>query len=181
MNPADAIKTEPLLFDKLLEPISAPLKLLDQHPISQAAKKLMYAAFVRVLLFRVFDQIRSLRDLILDLKTKPETRLLNLPIIGLSALHDGFARYPVGWLISLIQHLIANHPLAEVSELKALGEVSRGRLFLLADRQPTRLACPSGTPGRPIASRLVAQHDVRRRLSADLRCRIEFVRKGLLA
>lgn len=123
MNPADAIKTEPLLFDKLLEPISEPLKLLDQHPISQAAKKLMYAAFVRLLLFRVFDQIRSLRDLILDLKTKPETRLLNLPIIGLSTLHDGFARYPVGWLISLIQHLIANHPLAEVSELKALGEV----------------------------------------------------------
>jgi hypothetical protein len=123
MNPADAIKTEPLLFDKLLEPISEPLKQLDQHPISQAAKKLMYAAFVRVLLFRIFDQIRSLRDLTLDLKTKPEARLLNLPIVGLSTLHDGFARYPVEWLISLIQHLTANCPLAEVSELKALGEV----------------------------------------------------------
>jgi len=123
MNPADAIKTEPLLFDKLLEPISETLKQLDQHPISQAAKKLMYTAFVRVLLFRVFDQIRSLRDLTLDLKTKSEARLLNLPMVGLSTLHDGFARYPVEWLIGLIQHLTANYSLAEIEELKALGEV----------------------------------------------------------
>ena len=123
MTPADVIKTEPLLFDKLLEPISAPLQQLDQHPISQAAKKLTYAAFVRVLLFRIFDQIRSLRDLTLDLKTKPEARLLNLPIVGLSTLHDAFARYPVQWLISLIQHLTAHYPLAEIDELKALGEI----------------------------------------------------------
>ncbi len=124
MNPADAIKTEPLLFDKLLEPISEPLKQLDQHPISQAAKKLMYAAFVRVLLFRVFDQIRSLRDLALDLKTKSEARLLNLPIVGLSALHDGFARYPVEWLISLIQRLAANYPLAEIDRLVATNKIA---------------------------------------------------------
>ena len=86
MIPADTIKTEPLLFDKLLEPISAPLLQLDQHSISRAAKKLTYLAFVRVLLFRIFDQIRSLRDLTLDLNTRPEARLLNLPIVGLSTV-----------------------------------------------------------------------------------------------
>ena len=58
MNLAEAIKTEPLLFDKILEPISEPLDQFDQHPFSQASKKLFYAAFVRVLLFRVFDHIR---------------------------------------------------------------------------------------------------------------------------
>ncbi len=58
MNPADAIKTEPLLFDKLLEPISEPLGQLDQHPISQAAMKLTYLAFIRALLFRVLSVIR---------------------------------------------------------------------------------------------------------------------------
>ncbi len=123
MNLAQAIKTEPLLFDKILEPIRQPLELLDQHPISKASKKLFYPVFVRVLLFRVFDQIRSLRDLTLDLKTRPEAHLLKLPALGLSTLHDAFARYPVKWLIRLIEHLRVNHPLAEIAELKALGEV----------------------------------------------------------
>src|SRR5258708_5489895 len=118
MNLAVQIKTEPLLFDKLLEPISQPLARLNRHSISQAAEKLTYAVFVRVLLFRVFAQIRSLRDLALDLKTNPTARLLELPTLGLSTLHDGFARYPVAWLISLIQHLTAKHPLAELSELQ---------------------------------------------------------------
>lgn len=57
MNLAEAIKTEPLLFDKMLEPISEPLNQFDQRPFSQASKKLFYASFVRVLLFRVFDYI----------------------------------------------------------------------------------------------------------------------------
>jgi DDE family transposase len=123
LNLAQSIKTEPLLFDKILEPIRASLDQLDQHPFSQASKKLFYAAFVRVLLFRVFNQIRSLRDLTLDLKTSQQARLLKLPMLGLSTLHDAFARYPVKWLISLIQHLKANYSLAEVAELNALGEV----------------------------------------------------------
>lgn len=123
MNLAQSIKTEPLLFDKILEPIRQPLDRLDQHPISQASKKLFYATFVRVLLFRIFDQIRSLRDLTLDLKTRPEAGLLKLPRLGLSTLHDAFARYPVKWLISLIQHLQANHPLPQIPEIRALGEV----------------------------------------------------------
>lgn len=123
MNLAKTIKTEPLLFDKILEPIRRPLEQLDGHPLSQASKKLFYGVFVRVLLFRVFGQIRSLRDLILDLKTRPEARLLKLPTLGLSTLHDGFARYPVKWLIRLIEHLKANYPLTRIAELKALGEV----------------------------------------------------------
>jgi hypothetical protein len=114
LNLAQSIKTEPLLFDKILEPIRASLDQLDQHPFSQASKKLFYAAFVRVLLFRVFNQIRSLRDLTLDLKTSQQARLLKLLMLGLSTLHDAFARYPVKWLISLIQHLKANYSLGEV-------------------------------------------------------------------
>lgn len=52
MNLAEQIKTEPLLFDKRLEPISQPLELLNQHPDSQVAGKLKYAVFVRVLITR---------------------------------------------------------------------------------------------------------------------------------
>jgi hypothetical protein len=123
VEPANQIKSEPLLFDKLLEPISNSLKQLNELPISQAAKRLKYAVFVRLLLFRIFAQIRSLRDLIEDLHSSDAARKFNLPVFGLSTLHDGFARYPVGWLISLIQRLQTDCPLQEIDELKALGRI----------------------------------------------------------
>jgi hypothetical protein len=40
MTPAASIKTDPLLFDKLLEPLQHPLAELAQQPLSQAAGKL---------------------------------------------------------------------------------------------------------------------------------------------
>jgi len=123
VEPADQIKSEPLLFDKLLEPISNSLEQLNEHPISQAAKRLKYAVFVRLLLFRIFAQIRSLRDLIEDLHSSDTVRKFNLPVFGLSTLHDGFARYPVEWLIGLIQRLQTDCPLQEIDELKALGRI----------------------------------------------------------
>lgn len=123
MEPADQIKSDPLLFDKLLEPISKSLEELNQHPISQAAERLKYAVFVRLLLFRIFAQIRSLRDLKEHLHSSETARKCNLPVFGLSTLHDGFVRYPVEWLIGLIQHLQADYPLQEIDELKALGRI----------------------------------------------------------
>lgn len=117
------MKTEPLLFDKLLEPINDLLEQLDAEPISQAAEKLKYRIFIRVLLFRLFGQIRSLRDLVLDLKTNLAVPLLGLPTLGLSTLHDGFSRYPVEWVIRSIKHLQANHSLNEIDELQALGQI----------------------------------------------------------
>ena len=123
MEPADQIKSDPLLFDKLLEPISKSLEEFNQHPISQAAKRLKYAVFVRLLLFRIFAQIRSLRDLTEDLHSSQTAHKFNLPVFGLSTLHDGFVRYPVEWLIGLIQRLQADHPIQEIDELKALGRI----------------------------------------------------------
>jgi Transposase DDE domain len=123
VEPANQIKSDPLLFDKLLEPISKSLEQLNEHPISQAAKILKYAVFVRVLLFRIFAQIRSLRDLKEDLHSSETPRKFNLPVLGLSTLHDGFARYPLEWLIGLIQRLQADYPVEEIGELKALGRI----------------------------------------------------------
>jgi hypothetical protein len=123
VEPADQIKSEPLLFDKLLEPISNSLEQLNEHPISQAAKRLKYAVFVRLLLFRIFAQIRSLRDLIEDLHSSDAARKFNLPVFGLSTLHDGFARYPVEWLIGLIRRLQADDQIEQIDELKALGRI----------------------------------------------------------
>lgn len=123
MDSPAAIETDPLLFDKLLAPLQHVLERLDQQPVSQAASKLRFALFVRVLLFRLFAQIRSLRDLVIDLKSCPTARALGLLPLGLSTLHDAFARYPVAWLASLTTHLLLTLPLAQIPEVAELGKL----------------------------------------------------------
>ncbi len=121
MSLAPPITSDPLLFDKLLEPIAAPLDELDHQPLSQAASKLKFAIFIRVLLFRIFNQVRSLRNLTLDLKSSPSAKPLRLPSLGLSTLHDAFVRYPSCWVISLVQS-VAPH-LAQLPKLSVLGQL----------------------------------------------------------
>jgi hypothetical protein len=110
-----------MLFDKLLDPIAASLDELDRQPLSQAASKLKFSLFIRTLLFRLFSQIRSLRDLTLDLKTSSSARLLRLSSLGLSTLHDAFLRYPSSWVQRLVQQLAPQ--LTQLSELSALGQL----------------------------------------------------------
>lgn len=123
MTPPTLIQTEPLLFDKLLEPLEAALQLLDQEPLSQAAGKLKFRLFVRILFFRLFAQIKSARDLITDLRSKPEARALGLPVIALSTFHDAFIRYPLAWFVRLQQHLAQTLPLVKLPEVAALGSL----------------------------------------------------------
>jgi hypothetical protein len=123
MNSPIFIESDPLLFDKLLAPLEASIAELDQHPLSRAAIKLSFALFVRVLLFRLFAQIRSLRDLVLDLKTSPPAKVLGFIPLGLSTLHDAFLRYPVAWFAGLVQHLTKTLVLTQLPELYALGQL----------------------------------------------------------
>jgi len=117
----EAIKADPVVFDKLISPVQPWLVEWDQQPLSQAAKKLGFALFVRLLLFRLFAQIHSLRDLVLDLKTSPTAQALALPAVGLSTIHDAFVRYPVGWFTALATCLATRLVLQPLPELEALG------------------------------------------------------------
>ena len=121
MPATTTITNDPLLFDKLLAPIEAALQRLDAEPRSQAAKKLGFRLFVRVLLFRLFAQIKSLGLLVLDLRTTTAARALGLPRLGLSTLHDAFARYPHAWLVQLTQAVLAEGVLTTIPELAAFG------------------------------------------------------------
>ena len=121
MNSTTDITSDPLLFDKLLEPLEAALQQYDAQPLSRAAKKLRFRLFVRLLLFRLFAQIESLGMLVLDLKTQPAARLLGFPVLGLSTLHDAFLRYPLAWFIQLTQALLAEGVLLAIPELAAFG------------------------------------------------------------
>ena len=115
------ITDDPLLFDKLLAPIEATLQQLNAESLSQAAKKLRFRLFVRVLLFRLFAQIKSLGLLVVDLQTAPSARCLGLPRLGLSTLHDAFARYPHAWFVQLTQAVLAQGVLTTLPELAVFG------------------------------------------------------------
>lgn len=121
MNSTTQITTDPLLFDKLLAPIEATLQKLEAEPLSQAAKKLTFRWFVRVLLFRLFAQCGSLGNLVLDLRTKSEARRLGLPVLGLATIHDAFVRYPQAWFVTLTQAVLASGVLLPLPELQAFG------------------------------------------------------------
>ncbi len=122
-SPPLGIETDPLVFDKLLAPIEAALNDRDRDPLSQAAGKLGFRVFVRLLLFRLFAQIRSLRDLTTDLKSSTATRALGFPVVGLSTLHDAFARYPVTWFVTLSMALVQRAALPTIPEVAALGQL----------------------------------------------------------
>jgi hypothetical protein len=68
------------------EPIRCLPPQLDAAPLSQAAKKLTFRLFVRVLLFRLFSPAGSLGNLVLDLRTKAEACVLGLPNRTLAVL-----------------------------------------------------------------------------------------------
>lgn len=121
MNSTAEITRDPLLFDKLLEPLEARLQQLESEPLSQAAKKLRFRLFVRLLLFRLFARIESLGMLVLDLKTQPTARALGLPVLGLTTLHDAFLRYPLAWFVQLTQALLLDGVLLALPELQVFG------------------------------------------------------------
>jgi hypothetical protein len=121
-SPPD-IESDPLLFDKLLAPLEPRLAELDRQPLSSAARKLGFALFVRLLLFRLFSQVSSLRDLVLDLRTTSTARGLGLLPLGLSTIHDAFARYPATWMAQLCHHLLQSLVLVQLPELAALGQL----------------------------------------------------------
>ena len=147
MTPPLTIETEPLLFDKLLAPLEAVLQQLDQEPLSQAAEKLKFRLFVRILFFRLFARISSARDLITDLRCKPAARALGLPVVALSTLHDAFIRYPLAWFVRLHGSLLETLALAELPEVQALGQLWCVDSSLWQVATPLGWLVSAGAPG----------------------------------
>jgi len=118
------IRNDLPLFDKLLEPITEILAEFDASAVSQSAKILKFGLFTKLLFFRLFARIETLRDLVQDLETDSKARDLGFFRVGISTFHDAFARYS-GQLFAQIFALLAERfPLEKVSELAALGQIS---------------------------------------------------------
>lgn len=123
MNTPENVTSNPLLFDRIIAPLEAKLDELKHLPLSRTARKLHFDLLVKVLLFRIFAQIESLRTLATDLSSSQSARVLNFPVLGLSTLHDGFVRYPVTWFAWLSHHLAKSIALVEIGEVAALGKL----------------------------------------------------------
>lgn len=118
------IKNDLPLFDKLLEPIAEILTEFDATEVSQSAKILKFGLFSKLLFFRLFAQIETLRDLVQDLETLPEAQHLGFFRVGISTFHDAFARYSGQLFADIFAFLADRFPLEKVSELAALGQIS---------------------------------------------------------
>ena len=118
------IKNDLPLFDKLLEPIAEILMEFDASEVSQSAKIMKFGLFSKLLFFRLFARIETLRDLVQDLETLPEAQQLGFFRVGMSTFHDAFARYSGELFADILGLLTDRFPLEKVSELAALGQIS---------------------------------------------------------
>ena len=120
------------LFFILLRPIEAVLAsispIIDQKALSQ---KLFYADFVRKLLFAYLEQVSSLRQLSLELKTNRKCQDLGLGETPFSTLKDGFYRFPCEAARRLFETLLSSVKLKRVKSLDEIGlfQVIDGSLF----------------------------------------------------
>ena len=118
------IRNDLPLFDKLLEPIAEILTEFDAIKVSQSAKILKFGLFSKLLFFRLFARIETLRDLVQDLESEPKAQELGFFRVGVSTFHDAFARYSATLFAQIFGHLVERFPLEKVSELAALGQIS---------------------------------------------------------
>lgn len=85
------------IFTLLLQPIAASLAsmspIIDHQALSQ---KLLFADFVRKLIFGYVYQVSSLRNLAVELQTNPVCRAVGLSFTPFSTLKDGFSRFRSG-------------------------------------------------------------------------------------
>jgi len=120
------------LFTLLLQPIEPIIasisEIIDQESDSQ---KLMFADFVKKLIFGYVYQVSSLRNLSLELQTNPICRALKLELTPFSTLKDGFSRFESKHFKQLFETVLERTKLFQVPFLDEIGifRVIDGSLF----------------------------------------------------
>jgi hypothetical protein len=120
------------LFSLLLQPLEAvwasSSPSIDQKALSQ---KLFYADFVRKLLFAYVEQVSSLRQLSLELKTNRKCQELGLRETPFSTLKDGFCRFPASAAKTLFETVLREADFKRIRGLDEIGlfQVIEGSLF----------------------------------------------------
>jgi len=123
-----------VLFLQLVKPI---IQLLEDKKLDfndDTAKKLTFDIFLKLLLYFYLQGIDTLRSLITDLRTNPDSSRAGLFIVGLSTIHDAFYRYPLKLFQNIYVYLLQSLPVYEIEEFKELGRLilTDGSLFRMS-------------------------------------------------
>ena len=121
-------------FHKLIEPIS---QLLEENRVNienDTAQKLNFKIFLTLLLYFYLKGIDTLRSLITDLNTNPDSSQVGLFPVGLSTIHDAFYRYPLKVFQNIYFYLLQSLSVHETDEFKELGRLilTDGSVFRMA-------------------------------------------------
>lgn len=121
-------------FHKIIEPVSQLVEAKKVMIKNDTAEKLHFAIFLKLLLYFYIKGIDTLRSLITDLKTNPDSKHAGLFPVGLSTIHDAFYRYPLTVFQNIYCCLLQTLPVYEIDEFKELGR------FVLTDGSVFRMA-----------------------------------------
>jgi len=127
-------QNDTVLFHQLVEPIR---QLLEDKKVdigNDTAKKLNFKLFLTLLLYFYLQGIDTLRSLITDLHTNPDSSRAGLFPVGLSTIHEAFYRYSLRLFQNIYVYLLQSLPVYEIEEFKELGRLvlTDGSLFRMA-------------------------------------------------
>jgi hypothetical protein len=122
------------LFQQLIDPVHHWLEDNKVAIGTDTAKILTFKLFLKLLLYFYLKGIDTLRSLITDLQTSPDSARAGLFPVGLSTIHDAFYRYSLQLFQAIYVDLLKRFSIAEIAEFKELGRliVTDGSLFRLA-------------------------------------------------
>ena len=127
-------QNDTVLFHQLVKPIRQLLEDKKVDIENDTAKKLNFKLFLTLLLYFYLQGIDTLRSLITDLHTNPDSSRAGLFIVGLSTIHDAFYRYPLKLFQNIYVYLLQSLPIYEIEEFKELGRLilTDGSLFRMS-------------------------------------------------
>ena len=108
-------------FDKILQPLKAPLQAIEAGRNVHHREVLSFPAFVRLLVYYLTTALGSGRQLLTaTLSAAPQ---LGLTAVKHATFFDAFQRFPVEWFVTLLGALLASVVWKAIPELEALGKL----------------------------------------------------------
>lgn len=122
------------MFHQLVKPIDQLLEDKELDLGRDTAKTLRFDIFLKLLLYFYLQGIDTLRSLITDLHTNPDSSRAGFFVVGLSTIHDAFYRYPLRLFQNIYSYLLKSLSVYEIEEFKELGRLilTDGSLFRMS-------------------------------------------------
>jgi hypothetical protein len=113
---------EPNVFDAILSPMSGPLRqAADSLEDDATTYVLSFVPFTVNMIFGIINSIKSVSQLVTQIKTSETARRLGLVVSSKTGYHEAFHRYTAEQYREIFIGLLKSLPLLEIPELASLG------------------------------------------------------------